>query len=427
MTLKLLAIGDLHLGKRASRLPECLAPRAAELGPTGTFNRAVEAAIGAKVDAVLFGGDVVEHDDDFFEAYRTLHSGVAKLTAAGIRVLGVAGNHDVKVLPRLADHLPTFRLLGRHGAWESETLRASGEAVTLWGWSYPQERVTSSPLAAHSFPRQDWGPSIGLLHCDRDQHASFYAPVTTREIRQSGLDAFCLGHVHKPDALSVENPHGYLGSLVGTDPGEMGAHGAWLLEIKHGKLEKITLWPLANLRWEQLNIDVSAAEGPAEAKSHLLTALQSLNARILSQAFTPAAVGLRLSFSGRCAFTNSLRGLLSDGDKAQVYSASGAPHYFIDQVNVATRPQIALEALAKANNPLGLLARRILILQRSDDDLERQDLLARARDHLGRERTHEAWRSLSPSAPTDSDVAAILENAALTAMDHLIASDEASL
>ena len=89
--MKLLAVGDIHLGRTPSRLPPELADRARELGPAEAWRRAVNAAIAAEVGAVLLAGDVVERDDDFFEAYRELSQGVKRLTDAGIAVIGVAG------------------------------------------------------------------------------------------------------------------------------------------------------------------------------------------------------------------------------------------------------------------------------------------------------------------------------------------------
>ena len=96
--MKILAVGDMHLGRRPARLPDQLAERAHELGPASAWKRTVDAALDNKVHAVLLAGDVVENENDFFEAYRDLAGGVQRLTDEGIDVVGVAGNHDVKVL-----------------------------------------------------------------------------------------------------------------------------------------------------------------------------------------------------------------------------------------------------------------------------------------------------------------------------------------
>ena len=163
--MRVLAVGDIHLGRTPSRLPSDLSAR--ELGPAEAWRRAVDAALEAEVAAVLLAGDVVDRDEDFFEAYRELESGVRRLADEGIAVIGVAGNHDVEVLPRLARHIPEFRLLGAGGRWESCRIAAGGEAVTLWGWSFPRARFSASPLADQRFERLP-GINLGLLHCDRD-------------------------------------------------------------------------------------------------------------------------------------------------------------------------------------------------------------------------------------------------------------------
>lgn len=103
--MKLLAVGDIHLGAQPSRLPEDLSGAAARLGPAEAWRRTVAAAIQYQVAGVLLAGDVVDRDFDFFEGYRELRAGLDRLHAADIALVAVAGNHDVHVLPRLAAEL----------------------------------------------------------------------------------------------------------------------------------------------------------------------------------------------------------------------------------------------------------------------------------------------------------------------------------
>jgi DNA repair protein SbcD/Mre11 len=122
MTVRLLCVGDMHLGRSPGGLGGerlgLLDLDARQLGPRAAWERTVEHALEEAVDALLLAGDVVDAEDDFFEAYDALKRGVETLVDAGIAVLGVAGNHDVKVLPELAKHVADFRLLGRGGRWE---------------------------------------------------------------------------------------------------------------------------------------------------------------------------------------------------------------------------------------------------------------------------------------------------------------------
>ena len=88
--LTMLAIGDVHLGTRASSLPEELESSAIDpnqLAPAAALSMAVDLAISERVDAVLFAGDVVESSNARFEALRPLEEAVLRLSAAG-RSLG---------------------------------------------------------------------------------------------------------------------------------------------------------------------------------------------------------------------------------------------------------------------------------------------------------------------------------------------------
>ena len=415
--MRILAVGDIHLGRTPSRLPPDL--RAPELGPTEAWRRAVDRALAHGVKAVLLAGDVVDRDDDFFEAYRALERGVRRLADAGIDVVGVAGNHDVKVLPRLARHIPHFRLLGEGGAWESFRIEEGGEAVTLWGWSFPQARVPESPLADWSF---DAGPGIhlGLLHCDRDAGTeSPYAPVARVELERAGLDGWLLGHIHKPDTLTAASPNGYLGSLTGLDRGESGPRGPWMLTIAGGRIAEVEHLPLAPLRWETLEVDLEGIGEPFQTRERLLAAVIDLDARLASLPTAPGAVGLSVSLSGRTSFGNAALELLSPEDLNETHTGATGTRYFIESVRADTRPEIDLEDLARRQDPAGLLATRLLWLDRPAGDPERERLVDKARKALRDQSAQSVWRGLGEGGDAPEPVA-WLRRAGHRALDHLL-------
>lgn len=426
MPLKLLAVGDIHLGRRPSRLPAALADRARDLGPAGAWARTVDLAIREGVHAVVLAGDVIERDKDFYEGYRELQSGVRRLTEAGIQVLGVAGNHDVRVLPRLARHIPAFRLLGAGGAWEALELDGGGEPLTLWGWSFPQERVPHSPLAGFRFERHP-GPNLGLLHCDRDQPGSPYAPVASAELRAAGLDGWLLGHIHAPDALTAETPSGYLGSLTGMDPGEPGAHGPWLIRIERGRIAAVTQQVLAPLRWTALDVDISGLESADDVRPLLLERLQALDGAVADAAVAPEAVGLRIRLTGRSRFGASAAALYGEADREHVFSGARGSHYFIERLTVDTRPEVALAELAERSDPPGLLARRLLLLDRPADDPDRQALLAEARRRLDPVARDARWQALGREHLDDPSAAEWLRRSGTRLLERMLAQQEGAV
>ena len=480
--MKLLAVGDIHLGRAPSRLPPDLADRARELDSAEAWRRAVETAIEVGVKAVLLAGDVVEKDDDFFEAYRELSQGVRRLTDKGIEVIGVAGNHDVKVLPRLAEQIPQFRLLGQGGRWQRREIAEGNEVVSLWGWSFPQTQVHRSPLENARLERGP-GINLGLLHCDRGVAQSPYAPVAGSELDQAGLDGWLLGHIHKPDDLAAPSPNGdfypngYLGSLTGLNRGETGPRGPWLITLEDGHIAKVRQLPLAPLRWEYLEVPLDGlnAEYKKEATNsagkqqreepltgpnpdgirenvqrYLLERVRKFDAGLDRQRnyaveteptldaenVRPAAVGLRVRFTGRTRFGTAAADAIPEDDRGHIHDGNGNVHYFIESVRSDTRPEIDLRKLAERQDPVGLLAQRLLLLEQpegaegaeghaeQDESIEaarqRTTLIEAAKQKLDAQAGRPRWNGLPAATP---DPVEWLRKSGFRALDMLLAQE----
>ena len=424
--MQLLCLSDIHIGRQPARIPADVVEQCGGRppGPALAWERAVDLAIERGVAAVLLAGDVVEQEDDFYEALRDLRHGVERLEASGIPVLGVTGNHDVRVLPRLAERVPGFRLLGAGGVWEEAFIEGGdGERLRVLGWSFPEPIVRTSPLAAGLPPRADT-PTVGLLHCDRDQPGSAYAPVASAELAAAPVDAWLLGHIHKPDALVGARPMGYLGSLTGLDPGETGAHGPWLMTLAgdgHIAMEQI---PLAPLRWAEVAVPVDELETAEGIHAAVTDALAALHAQLSALARRPDAVGCRLLFTGRTHLRGAIERALAADDPRRIPQARDATVYFVHDWRMNVLPAIDLEALARGSDPAALLAHKIVVL-RGGDSGERRELLASARRRLDPLPARRPFHVLGADAPDEETLAATLESAALRALDELLAQHEA--
>lgn len=412
MTVSLLCVGDMHLGRRPTRLPRQRTLDPAELGPEVAWERAVDVALDRRVAAVLLAGDVVERIEDRFHAFSALERGVARLVDGGIRVIAVVGNHDVEALPRLAARIPAVELLGvGEERWQPTVVRAGNTAVRVWGWSFRRREERNSPVA--DFPRRHARHGdeavIGLLHADLDTRDSPYAPVSRGQLVDAGLDAWLLGHVHRPHPLSPDAPIGYLGSVAGLDPGEPGPHGPWLVEIDGPRAVRFRHLPLAPLRYETVAIDV--AELPEVSGADLGDALANHLERSTVPAFRAGAgdelehvraLGLRVALVGETERAADLRAAL--GDLVGQELGTGALATFVTSFEDRTTVSIDLPRLAQDSSYPGLLARRLLALEAHDDEGRR--LLERARerqrDDLAR---HPPWRQLpdAKARPDDDD------------------------
>ncbi len=387
---RLVFCGDLHLGKRPSALPAALgdhglSPR--DLGPAAVWRATVEHALEERAHAVVLAGDVVDRPDDRFEAGRVLESGIARLVEAGIPVLAVVGNHDVDALPRVANAIPDFRLIGRGGQWESVTIERAGVVpCRLVGWSFPSAIVDRSPLAsfdAGSAARDV--ASIGVLHCDLDAAGSPYAPVRRSELIDAGLDAWMLGHVHKPAALDRE-PLGYLGSMVGLDAGEPGVRGPWLVEVEGPGRVRARHVPLAPVRYETIDCSLDGLlEGDrADVEDEFAARIDASLAALHQQLDRGAMLGrgrarvvvARVRVRGKERHRAAVRRMLFD-PRFEGPRPIEQTLFVVEKIVEPVVPDLDLDALAERADAPGLLARRLVQLR--DGDAAIRPVVERAR------------------------------------------------
>jgi DNA repair exonuclease SbcCD nuclease subunit len=417
---RLLAIGDIHLGRTPRRLPDGLDP--ARLGPDAALRTAVGTARMFAVDAVLLAGDVADQDHDFYHALGVLTEALGELGADGIPVLAVAGNHDHEVLPRLERASPSLQLLGRGGVWERQVVEGDGGPVAVLGWSFPGQHHTASP--AVGLPRADEDmPTLGLLHADLDVARSRYAPVTTRELLSAGPVRWLLGHVHQPSLEVGSTRPGYLGSLAGLHPNETGPRGPWLIEVT-GDQVALRHLPQAPLHWERLELSVDELADPHDDLAVLLAArLRRFVAETLDASPHVEAVGVRVRLVGRAAAFGNLAGAVAELEREGFRMTTGEKTVFVDAIENAARPAYDLAALARADDPPGLLARDLLALR----DGQASDLLAAARRAVGRVDLQGAFTALG-SEELDADrLTEHLLAVGYRTLDELLDSRDAAL
>lgn len=435
MQARLLFVGDIHLGRGPSRLSdELLSHFGLErraLGPAEALRRSVERAIAERVDAVLFAGDLVEDESDFYEAYPRLREAVERLVEAGITPIAVAGNHDVEVLPRLAREIRELALLGAGGRWEARLVRREGRPIArVVGWSFPERVVRTSPLesfpAAWSAGRYDDEapstlPTIGLLHADLDSGDRRYAPVRRAELEARPLAAWILGHVHAPShaGLAAARPIGYLGSLCGLAPDEPGPHGPWLGTLDAEGL-RLELLPLAPMRWEELRLTLDGVESLDQLDSALLAALEARHAELEPQLGGAALIGLRLVLEGERAIgARELERHLADPKgPLSLRQALDSRRYFLEAAQDRSRPRLALAELVRGSDPAALFARRLATLEQGGEECAKLLREARAALASSADLRHPAARA---DELTDEELRELCIEVARAGLEELLA------
>ena len=130
----------------------------------------------------------------------------------------------------------------------------------LWGAAF---HAMEAPAMLKGFHAQEGeGYAIGILHGDTTQAKSPYCPITSRQIRESGLDYLALGHIHKGDSFRAgKTLCAWPGCPQGRGYDETGDKGALLVTLE--ETAEITFLPLDGPRFYDL-------EAPADGLSAVL-------------------------------------------------------------------------------------------------------------------------------------------------------------
>lgn len=255
--IRILHLGDLHLDSPFSGISgEEASKKNAEL--RRVFSDAISYAKAERADIVLLCGDLF--DREYYSA-QTIE--LLKRELSGFpecRFVISPGNHDP-----YSEHSPykTASLPGNCCVFESEKIsRISFPELDtdVYGYAFTSSHYTAEPL--NGFRVADMG-KLNLLcaHADIGTSDSVYAPISEKELAESGLDYAALGHIHNWEKLKKatvsaeftasrgEALYMYSGCIAGRDHGEQGKKGGVFItaELCGGKkkidVKRITFCP----------------------------------------------------------------------------------------------------------------------------------------------------------------------------------------
>ncbi len=230
-----------------------------------SLDQAIDAALQAEVDLVLFAGDIYKTRDPTPTHQREFATRIRRLSAAGVHTMIVAGNHDIPLSSGRAtsvdvfkalevDRVTTARVLGTH---QIDT-KSGPIQIVAFPWpvrsmvlSHPDYKnlsigdlnqvmidLTAGRLkseAAHLEPGVPaivvghahlFGARIGAERLLTMGNDPMYDP---QAFDLPGVDYVALGHIHKHQALrQAPPPIVYAGSIDRVDFGEEGEDKGWV-------------------------------------------------------------------------------------------------------------------------------------------------------------------------------------------------------
>lgn len=284
MSIQLLATADLHLGRSTAGFS---GTNNTHYATASTWHSMVDYAIKNKIHALLIAGDIVDHNNRYFEAVSLLEKGLQRLSEAKIHVFLTAGNHDYDVLPAIIKSLNNefVHLLGTGGVWEHKTITLKQQPITFHGWSFPNQHHRDDPI--NDFPTDQIvteNVNIGLVHGDYNVPKSVYAPLSPSGLNIPGMDIWLMGHIHKPEVFQHEPPLiFYPGSPHALSPKEPGKHGIWLISIGSDRSISSSLIPFSPIRFNTLTIDISDITETNSIRDFVFTSLEECTGKLLEE------------------------------------------------------------------------------------------------------------------------------------------------
>ncbi len=177
-------------------------------------------------DMMLLSGDLF----DGAYAADTLNLLRSALEDAAVPVFIAPGNHDHvgSDSPWLNERWPENVHIFTHPVMESvwvESLDCRVYGAGYTGMDCPALLEDFAPNHTERY-------AVAVLHGDPTQTNSPYCPITTEQVRQSGLDYLALGHIHKGDAFQAgKTLCAWPGCPMGRGFDELGEKGVLIVTV----------------------------------------------------------------------------------------------------------------------------------------------------------------------------------------------------
>jgi DNA repair exonuclease SbcCD nuclease subunit len=312
-----------------------------------SFKNVIDLCLSKKVDFLIISGDIFDSENKSLAAQLRFVGELKSLSGKGIPTYFTCGNHDPLKSWLDAIDLPEDVSRFDSSGVQCHTFKKGDTAIAdIHGISFNEKAIIKNLAADFKLAQVPAPISIAVLHGtigSPGPHEN-YAPFSREDVAGKGFDYWALGHIHKKKVISASNPAIlYPGNPQGRDFGESGEKGCYLVEISEGHDPVVEFIPSQIIRFENLEIDMSAV-GKIESLqgkiNEVLEKAENYNENV--------SYILRINLIGRTSLhksindkaeINELVELLNEGQLNQQYFR------WIDEVYVNTRSDIDIEKI----------------------------------------------------------------------------------
>ncbi len=345
--LRFIHTADLHLDspyKGLTNIPKHIFEQVQQ-STFNAFDQIIDYCVEKEVDFLLIAGDVYDIEDQSLLAQMHFLKGLERLASHEIAAYIIHGNHDpVDKTKNQFTWPPSVHFFSDQQVESIPFLKDGKEAARIYGRSYPTKLFNENIVKEYRVAHQEVF-HIGLLHTNVDgngDHAS-YAPCTTQELKQSNIDYWALGHIHKGQVLIEKEPVvAYPGNPQGRHIKETGLKGCLYVEVNQKSIQTFEWLPTSTIIWEELKIDVSEAE----AMDEVIHIVQEIIDEKLEKIAIPLIVRIQLIGKTKLHFELHQNGVVQDLQEiiSNAYRHNNA-WVWIESIQSKTKPFVEITEL----------------------------------------------------------------------------------
>lgn len=339
------------------------------------LDRLVQLCASQKPDFLVLAGDIYNGENASVKAQLKLKDACVRLDDLGIPVYIVHGNHDPLSSKFQSLKFPdNVHVFSADNPEIVEFNSPDGKRALIHGISHGQSREGRNLATLFKRKMDDNSFQLGLLHCSVENayKGDRYAPCTLNDLKNTGLDAWALGHVHEGGVLSDQPFIAYSGNTQGLHINETGSRGCLLVKARgdggHWRCEP-EFHTLGPIQWKKLTLNMDQATEPAELETRLSKIVEEEQRQA-----EPASTMLinRLIINGKTALNGWLRqdGRIEDLQSIIDQNSTSRPTLWLKDVEIFTRDELDWEQSMAREDLLGETIRVYTKLVQNSEQLK---------------------------------------------------------